>query len=32
LLDHYPFVRPFTADTLSTQRALARVILGADGG
>ena len=30
LLDHYPFVRLFTADALFTQRPLARVILGAD--
>ena len=28
LLDHYPFIRLFTADALFTQRPLARVILG----
>jgi hypothetical protein len=30
LLDHYPFIRLFTADALFTQRPLARVILEAD--
>jgi hypothetical protein len=30
LLDHYPFIRLFTADALFTQRPLARVLLEAD--
>jgi hypothetical protein len=30
LLEHYPFIRLFTADALFTQRPLARVILEAD--
>lgn len=30
LLEHYPFLRLFTADALFTQRPLARVILEAD--